>query len=144
MASSAAFGYALTVEKVPALMANFFVQYVDNALIFFLITFAIVLIFGCFLEVIAIIVLVTPILLPVSTAMGIDPIHFGMFMCLTLCLGGLTPPVGLCLITTSRIVDVDIDKMFPDLLWCIGVYVLVIALVALFPGLATWLPSMMA
>lgn len=83
MASSAAFGYALTVEKVPALMANFFVQYVDNALVFFL-------------------------------------------------------------ITTSRIVDVDIDKMFPDLLWCIGVYVLVIALVALFPGLATWLPSMMA
>ena len=75
---------------------------------------------------IAIIVLVTPILLPVSTAMGIDPIHFGMFMCLTLCLGGLTPPVGLCLITTSRIVDVDIDKMFPDLLWCIGIYVLVI------------------
>ena len=144
MASSAAFGYALTVEKVPALMANFFVQYVDNALIFFLITFAIVLIFGCFLEVIAIIVLVTPILLPVSTAMGIDPIHFGMFMCLTLCLGGLTPPVGLCLITTSRIVDVDIDKMFPDLLWCIGIYVLVIALVAVFPGLATWLPSMMA
>ena len=144
MASSAAFGYALTVEKVPALMANFFVQYVDNALIFFLITFAIVLIFGCFLEVIAIIVLVTPILLPVSTAMGIDPIHFGMFMCLTLCLGGLTPPGGLCLITTSRIVDVDIDKMFPDLLWCIGIYVLVIALVAVFPGLATWLPSMMA
>ena len=61
-----------------------------------------------------------------------------------LCLGGLTPPVGLCLITTSRIVDVDIDKMFPDLLWCIGIYVLVIALVAVFPGLATWLPSMMA
>lgn len=60
MASSAAFGYALTVEKVPALMANFFVQYVDNALIFFLITFAIVLIFGCFLEVIAIIVLDHP------------------------------------------------------------------------------------
>ena len=83
MASSAAFGYTLTVEKVPALMANFFVQYVDNALIFFL-------------------------------------------------------------ITTSRIVDVDIDKMFPDLLWCIGIYVLVIALVAVFPGLATWLPSMMA
>ena len=72
------------------------------------------------------------------------PIHFGMFMCLTLCLGGLTPPVGLCLITPSRIVDVDIDKMFPDLLWCIGIYVLVIALVAVFPGLATWLPSMMA
>ena len=52
--------------------------------------------------------------------------------------------MGLCLITPSRIVDVDIDKMFPDLLWCIGIYVLVIALVAVFPGLATWLPSMMA
>lgn len=143
MASSAAFGYALTVEKVPALMANFFVQYVDNVFLFFLITFIIVLIFGCFLEVIAIIVLVTPILLPVATAMGVDPIHFGMFMCLTLCLGGLTPPVGLCLITTSRIVDVDIDKMFPDLLHCILIYVAVIALVGCFPVLVTWLPSLM-
>ncbi|WP_455147034.1 TRAP transporter large permease [Clostridium sp.] len=144
MASSAAFGYALTVEKVPALMANFFVQYVDSKFVFLLITFVIVLVFGCFLEVIAIIVLVTPILLPVATAMGLDPIHFGMFMCLTLCLGGLTPPVGLCLITTSRIVDTDIDKMFPDLLHCILIYVAVIALVGAIPALSTWLPSMMA
>lgn len=144
MASSAAFGYALTVEKVPALMANFFVQYVDSKFVFLLITFVIVLVFGCFLEVIAIIVLVTPILLPVATAMGLDPIHFGMFMCLTLCLGGLTPPVGLCLITTSRIVDIDIDKMFPDLLHCILIYVAVIALVGAIPALSTWLPSMMA
>ena len=76
--------------------------------------------------------------------MGLDPIHFGMFMCLTLCLGGLTPPVGLCLITTSRIVDTDIDKMFPDLLHCILIYVAVIALVGAIPALSTWLPSMMA
>lgn len=144
MASSAAFGYALTVEKVPALMANFFVQYIDSVFVFFLITFFIVLIFGCFLEVIAIIVLVTPILLPVATAMGVDPIHFGMFMCLTLCLGGLTPPVGLCLITTTRIADVDIDKMFPDLLHCILIYIAVIALVAAFPQLCTFLPGLMA
>lgn len=144
MASSAAFGYALTVEKVPALMANFFVQYIDSVFVFFLITFVIVLIFGCFLEVIAIIVLVTPILLPVATAMGVDPIHFGMFMCLTLCLGGLTPPVGLCLITTTRIADVDIDKMFPDLLYCILIYIAVIALVAAFPQLSTFLPGLMA
>jgi C4-dicarboxylate transporter DctM subunit len=143
MASSAAFGYALTVEKVPALMAKFFVQYVDNVAIFFAITFLIVLVLGCFLEVIAIIVLVTPILLPVALAMHIDPIHFGMFMCLTLCLGGLTPPVGLCLITTSELVDVDIDKMFPDLLYCILIYVGVIALVGLFPSLSTYLPSLM-
>lgn len=144
MASSAAFGYALTVEKVPALMARFFVQYVDNVAIFFAITFLIVLVLGCFLEVIAIIVLVTPILLPVAVAMHIDPIHFGMFMCLTLCLGGLTPPVGLCLITTSELVGVDIDKMFPDLLYCILIYCGVIALVGLCPGLSTYLPSLMA
>lgn len=143
MASSAAFGYALTVEKVPALMARFFVQYVDNVAIFFLITFLIILVLGCFLEVIAIIVLVTPILLPVALAMHVDPIHFGMFMCLTLCLGGLTPPVGLCLITTSQLVDVPIEDMFPDLLYCILIYCGVIALVGLIPELSTYLPSLM-
>lgn len=50
-------------------------------------------------------------------------------------LGGLTPPVGLCLITTSELVGVDIDKMFPDLLYCILIYCAVIALVGLFPPL---------
>lgn len=55
----------------------------------------------------------------------------------------MTPPVGLCLITTSRIVDVDIDKMFPDLLYCILIYGLVIALVGAFPALVTFLPSLM-
>lgn len=143
MASSAAFGYALTVERVPAMMANFFVKYINSVPLFFMITFLIVLVFGCFLEVIAIIVLVTPILLPVATAMGIDPIHFGMFMCLVLCLGGLTPPVGLCLITTSRIVEVDIDKMFPDLLHCILIYIFVILLVAIYPPIVTWLPKVL-
>lgn len=143
MASSAAFGYALTVEKVPAMTAQFFVQYINSTFLFFLSVFVIIFIFGCFLEVIAIIVLVTPILLPVATAMHIDPIHFGMFMCLTLCLGGLTPPVGLCLITTSRLVDIDIDKMFPDLLYCIAIYCAVICLTGVFPALSTFLPSLM-
>lgn len=75
--------------------------------------------------------------------MHVDPIHFGMFMCLTLCLGGLTPPVGLCLITTSQLVDVPIEDMFPDLLYCILIYCGVIALVGLIPELSTYLPSLM-
>lgn len=143
VASSAAFGYALTVERVPAMMASFFVKYVDSAFVFFLVTFLIIFFLGMFMEVIAIIVLVAPILLPIATAMNVDLLHYGVFMCLVLMLGGLTPPVGLCLMTTSRLVDVDIDKMFPDLLWCILIYCGVFALVGVFPGLATWLPNLL-
>lgn len=143
VASSAAFGYCLTVERVPAMMASFFVKYVDSVFIFFLVTFIIVFFLGMFMEVIAIIVLVAPILLPIATAMQVDLLHYGVFMCLVLMLGGLTPPVGLCLMTTSRLVDVDIDKMFPDLLWVILIYCGVFALAGFFPSLCTWLPNLL-
>ena len=144
LAFSGVFGYGIVFDNITVTIANALLGITSNSAILLLLVVVFLLICGMFMETTVIALILTPILLPVSTAMGIDPIHFGMFMCLTLCLGGLTPPVGLCLITTSRIVDVDIDKMFPDLLWCIGIYVLVIALVAVFPGLATWLPSMMA
>ena len=143
VASSAAFGFCLTVERVPAMMANFFVEYVDSVFVFFLVTFLIVLFLGMFMEVVAIIVLVAPILLPIASAMHVDLLHYGVFICLVLMLGGLTPPVGLCLMTTSRLVDVDIDKMFPDLLWCILIYCGVFAIAGIFPGVCTWLPNLL-
>lgn len=143
MAASAAFGYALTVEKVPTMMAEFFVQYINSVFGFFLIAFVIVFVLGCFLETIAIIVLVTPILMPIATAMGINMIHFGLFMTVALTISGITPPVGLCLITTCRIVDTSIDGTFPELLHCIVISCIVTLIVALFPSLSTWLPSVL-
>lgn len=143
MAVSAAFGYALTIERVPVLMANFFVKYINSVWGFFLIAFVIVFILGCFLETIAIIVLVTPILMPIATAMRIDMIHFGLFMTLALTISGITPPVGLCLITTCRIVDTSIDGTFPELLHCVLIACVATLFVAMFPSLSTWLPSVL-
>lgn len=142
MGASAAFSYCLTVENVPTMMVNFFVNYIDSVWIFYLITFAIVFILGCFLEVVAIIVMVTPILMPIALAMGINPLVFGMFMCLALTVAGITPPVGLCLITTCRIVGCKIEEAFPDLLYCIGIECFVTLLVVVFPQIVTWLPSL--
>jgi C4-dicarboxylate transporter DctM subunit len=131
----------MTVENVPAAMAGFFVQYINSEIGFFLITFAIVFVLGCFLETIAIIVMVTPILLPIALAMGIEPLHFGMFMCMALTSSGITPPVGLCLITTCQIVGVKIEETFPELFHCIAIEVIITFLVMLFPAIATWLPN---
>lgn len=141
MASSAAFGYAMTVEKIPVMMAEFFVQYINSVWGFFAITFIIVFVLGCFLETIAIIVLITPILLPIAQAMNLDMIHFGLFMCLVLTISGITPPVALSLITTCRIVGCRIEETFPNLLHCIIIASIVTALVGFFPVLSTWLPN---
>lgn len=141
MGASTAFSYAMTVENVPATMAEFFVQYINSELGFFLITFLIVFVLGCFLETIAIIVMVTPILLPIALAMGIEPLHFGMFMCMALTSSGITPPVGLCLITTCQIVNVKIEETFPELFHCIAIECAITFLVMLVPSVATWLPS---
>ncbi|MDR2946255.1 MAG: TRAP transporter large permease [Candidatus Adiutrix sp.] len=141
MGASVAFSYAMTVENVPATMAAFFVQYINSEIGFFLITLLIVFVLGCFLETIAIIVMVTPILLPIALAMNIEPLHFGMFMCMALTSSGITPPVGLCLITTCQIVGVKIEETFPELFHCIGIELAVTFLVMFFPAIATWLPS---
>jgi C4-dicarboxylate transporter DctM subunit len=142
MGASTAFSYAMTVENVPAAMAGFFVQYINSELGFFLITFLIVFVLGCFLETIAIIVMVTPILLPIALAMNIEPLHFGLFMCMALTSSGITPPVGLCLITTCQIVDVKIEETFPELAHCIVIEAIITFLVMLVPPVATWLPGL--
>ena len=107
-----------------------------------LITFAIVLIFGCFLEVIAIIVLVTPILLPVMRSIGVNEVVFGMIMMTTVTFGVMTPPVGTALYAVSDIMECPIEETFkkgwPFYLAIIGVILFMI----FFPQAVLFLPNL--
>ena len=103
---------------------------------------ALLLILGCFMEATPLIIILTPVLLPVTTKLGIDPIHFGLVMVMVLMIGLITPPVGMLLFITGGIGEVSILSVArASIPFMIGILVVTL-LIILFPGWALWLPSL--
>src|SRR5690606_24376819 len=97
------FGRALAIEGVPVMLANAITSAVDQAWLLLLAINVILLIVGTFMETIAAIIILTPILLPLVTALGVSAEHFGIVMIVNLAIGMVTPPVGVNLFVASRI-----------------------------------------
>lgn len=108
---SIAFAYLLTIERIPSQIADTIVSISDNPIIILLLINIFLLIVGAFIDTIAAIVILTPILLPVATEMGVDPIHFGVIMVVNLAIGFITPPVGVNLFVSSAVGKVPFDKI---------------------------------
>lgn len=121
------FGWIMSVENVPSLFSNWLLSFTSNPAVILGFFFVLLLILGCFMETVCIILLVTPILLPIALQMGIDPVHFGVAMLMNLMVGSLTPPLSVNLFTSCRVLGIKIDEAFPDTLWVI----LVVAVMAL-------------
>ena len=98
---------------------------------------------GTFMETISIIVLLTPMLLPVVTKLGFSPVHFGVILILNLAIGGTTPPLAVCLFTACRILGIQIDETFPDILYIVGTLILCLILIIVFPAITVGLPNLL-
>src|SRR5690606_8326093 len=96
-------GRALAIEGVPMALSNAITATIDQAWVLLLAVNLILLIVGTFMETIAAIIILTPILLPLATALGINAEHFGIIMIVNLAIGMVTPPVGVNLFVASRI-----------------------------------------
>jgi TRAP-type C4-dicarboxylate transport system permease large subunit len=95
------------------------------------------------MESIPVILLLTPILFPMIGKLGIDPVHFGVMMCLNLMIGLLTPPIGLNLFISSTIAKVSVEEIVKKV-WPMIIYLTVVLLVIMaFPPLVTWLPNLL-
>jgi len=144
IAASSAFGFLLAYMRVPLMVTNFFLSISDNPFIILISINILMLVLGLVMDMGVLILLLTPILLPVATSIGIDPIHFGIIMILNLGLGLCTPPVGTSLFVGCAIADLKIEKSIKMLLpFYLTMVVLLIVLIA-FPQLSLWLPSLMA
>lgn len=131
----------MTLERIPAKAAEIMTHITSNPLLMLILINLFLLIIGMFLESIAAIIILTPILVPVITALHIDPVHFGLILVLNLALGGLTPPVGgnmyiVCSVLNVRIVDYvrAIAPLF-------AAQLAVLLILTLFPTLVTFLPN---
>lgn len=116
IAASSAFGFLLAYMRVPLMVTNFFLSISDNPFIILISINVLMLVLGLVMDMGVLILLLTPILLPVATSIGIDPIHFGIIMILNLGLGLCTPPVGTSLFVGCAIADLKIEKSVKMLL----------------------------
>ena len=135
------FGWMLSFELVPQNIAAWMVALTDNPLLFLLIVNVFLLVLGMFMDGIAALIILVPIFAPLLINYGIDPIHFGVIICINLTIGVLTPPTGTGLFIASSLADVSLGALIKALLPFLLVSILVLLIITYWPPLTLWLPS---
>lgn len=143
IATASIYGLIVTREQIPQAAAHLILGMTSNPTLVMLLIFAIYVIIGMVLDLGASIIILVPVLLPVTQSLNIDPIHFGIVTTVGLAIGLATPPVGASLFVTCGIAKCNLVQGGAAILpFVLGLSTLVIAII-LFPGIATWLPSYM-
>ncbi len=140
--TSTAFGWLLAYLKVPALIAEAIFSFSSNPIVILLIINVFLLFMGTLMDMSSLILITTPILLPIARKIGIDPVHFGVIMILNLGIGLLTPPVGSTLFLGSAISGVSIERLTKASLPFFCVMLLVLILVTYVPAVSMFVPNM--
>ena len=144
IAISSAFGYCLTILRVPALVASAIMSLTDNPIIIALIINAVLLLLGCVMDMAPIIVITTPILLPLAVSIGMHPITYGILLILNTGIGLLTPPVGAVLFIGSAVAKLPMEKVvkatLPFYLCMVGA----LLLLTFIPELSLFLPNLIS
>jgi tripartite ATP-independent transporter DctM subunit len=142
VAAASLFGWVLTTTRITEYAAEALLSYTNNRYVILLLINILLLAVGCFLEPIASISLLVPVLMPVITKVGIDPVHFGIMMTLNLMIGLLHPPLGMVLFVLARISKMSIERTTVAILpWLIPLLASLVA-ITLIPELTLWLPRM--
>ncbi len=135
------FGWAMTFERIPQTIAEWMTTITSNPVIFLILVNVLFLLLGMFVEGIALIIILTPIFVPILPAYGIDPIHFGVLICMNVTIGILTPPVGSGLFLATSLGKVSIESFVRAVWPFVLVAIFVLLLVTFIPQLTLWIPS---
>ena len=141
VAMSNILGWTLALDQIPKLIADALLSISNNKYVILLLINILLFIVGMVMETTAAIIILVPVLLPVTTAVGIDPLHFGIVMCVNLIVGMLTPPVGITLYVVSNVTRVSSSIMVKRIWPWVGVAVIVLLIITYIPGLVTVLPN---
>ena len=143
LATAKAFAYMMTELRIPAAISAGLLSVTGNRTILMLIVNALLLLLGCFMDMAPLITIMTPILLPVVTAVGVDPVHFGVIMIFNLAVGLCTPPVGSALFVGCAIGRTPIERTAKNMLPLYAVMVIVLLLVTYIPDISLLLPRLL-
>lgn len=139
---AAAFGWLLAILKVPSTMIEVMKGVSDNPIVILLLINLLLLFLGTFMDMSPLIVITTPIFLPVATAFGVDPVHFGVIMVLNLGIGLCTPPVGAVLFVGCAVGRIGVGEVLRTIWPFYGAAFMTLMLVTYVPALSLWLPSL--
>jgi tripartite ATP-independent transporter DctM subunit len=140
---SVAFGYMMAIMQVPAKVTAFFLTIASDKYTFLFLVNILLLVLGTFMDLAPMLLICTPIFLPVIATFGIDPVHFGMIMILNLGIGLLTPPVGPTLVVGCAIGKVTMEAVSKSIMIFYIPMLIVLVLVTYIPALSLWLPSVL-
>ena len=140
--ASSLFAFVLARNRVPQHLAAWLVGAAPGPPAFLLAVNVFLLLVGCFLEGLAAIIILTPVLLPAAKLLGIDPVHFGVVMVLNLMIGTLTPPVGIVLFVVSRVAELPLETVVRSTAPFLIPLVSVLLLITVWPDLVLFLPRL--
>ncbi|NDH51757.1 MAG: TRAP transporter large permease [Betaproteobacteria bacterium] len=140
---AASFGYVMTLMQIPLKITTLFTSMSSNPYVILLYINIMLLILGTLMDMAPLILILTPILLPVVKTLGVDPVHFGIIIMVNLGIGLLTPPVGSVLFVGSAVGKLTIEALVKAMYPFFGVLLVLLALVTYWPSLTLWLPRLM-
>ena len=136
------FGYVLTAHRIPDAIATFILGLSSNKWVILLLINLLLLVVGTFLDTTAAIIILVPILFPIINTIGVDPIHFGMILCVNLAVGFVTPPFGTCLFVACGVADTSLGAITKKILPFIAALLIVVAMVTIFEPISLFLPRL--
>lgn len=140
IATSIAMSWVMSYENIPQEISNAILGFSDNPIVVLILINLILLFVGVFMDMTPAVLIFTPIFLPIVTAMGMDPVHFGIIMILNLCIGLCTPPVGSVLFVGCSVADLKIQKVIKPMMPLFVAMIVVLVLVTYFEDITLFLP----
>ncbi|MGK7752146.1 MULTISPECIES: TRAP transporter large permease [unclassified Roseovarius] len=137
---AAFFGRVMTIEQMPAAISGMMLGITENPVLLMLLINLFLLCLGMFIETATVILLATPILLPIASSIGVDPVHFGVIMVMNLAIGLITPPMALNIFVISRIANIPIRDVIGPIIPFVVTSLILLMLVTFVPAISMFLP----
>ena len=136
------FGFIIAYEQIPQLVAESMLSLSDNPLVFLLLVNIFLLLIGTVLDGIAALIILVPVMMPLLVTYQIDPVHFGVIICINLTIGLLTPPVGTGLFIVSSIADVKFERLVKAIMPFLGMAIIVLLILTYWEDAVMWIPNL--
>ena len=143
VAAASIFAWVLTTTQVTEAIAQWVLSITDDKWVFLILVNLFLLFVGCFMETIAAITILVPVLLPIALKLGIDPVHFGLVMVLNLMIGLLTPPVGMVLFVLAKVSRLGFEQTVKAVLPWMVPLLATLVIITFFPSVVLWLPKLL-
>lgn len=138
-----AFGKILTIEKIPNMLTEAIMGMTDSKILVMLFIVVILLIVGCFMDTTPAMMILSPIFLPIAQSFGVDPVHFGIIMVVTLAVGFITPPLGVNLFVATRLGNTTLEEVCSGIVQFIIVMVIDVLIITFIPAISMFLPNLL-